>query len=68
MQEGNLLEMNKLGMRLSLELHCPVRLAANGKNVLVCKHGIPFSVSRLKENEDWSWTKRLHKEKINDTA
>jgi len=68
MQEGNLPEINRLGIRLSLELHCPVRLASNGMNVLVCKHDVPFSISRLKIDKDWFWAKELHKEKTNDTA
>jgi len=62
MQQGSFEEVNTLGSRLSLEIDCPVAWPRRDKNALTCKHGVIFSISRLRESKDWSWARRMHME------
>jgi len=64
MQEGRLPEVDVVAKRLSLEINCILRLPAFGKNVLVCGHGVPFSITRLRESSDWTWAKDRHDKAI----
>ena len=60
MQEGSLVEIDAIARKLSLEIHCALRLPEFNRSVLVCHHGLAFSIPRLKESPDWSWAKKEH--------
>jgi len=60
MQEGRLSEVDAIAKRLSLEIHCALRMPERDRTVLVCSHGIAFSIPRLQESDDWSWAKEEH--------
>lgn len=60
MQEGSFVEIDTVAKRLSLELHCALRLPERDRTILVCSHGVAFSISRLQGSSDWSWAKEEH--------
>ena len=65
MQEGTSPEVDTIAKKLSLELSCTLRLSDLYKAILVCSHGIWFSVTRLKSNANWAWAKTKHDKAIN---
>jgi len=52
-------ELDILGRRLSLEIHCPVTYPGYDKNGFTCKHDIFFPLYVLKGG-DWAWARREH--------
>ena len=60
--EDKFSEINSLGSRLSLEVHCAIRFPAHDKNMFVCEHGKTFPLFRLQGSQDWSWTRKEHEE------
>ncbi|KKM99440.1 hypothetical protein LCGC14_1147770 [marine sediment metagenome] len=58
-------EISGLGVRLSIEIGCPVRYPAYDKGIFECKCGIPFPVFVLK-GDRWDEVRRLHKEGKNE--
>lgn len=60
MQEGRFSEVDVIAKRLSLEIHCALRFPERNRTVLVCNHGVVFSISRLQESSDWSWARKEH--------
>jgi len=67
MQPDSLSEINKLGSRLSILLHCPIRFPAFDKNIFACEHGMPIPLYRLLGNNDWSSIKKEHDEWMSNT-
>ncbi len=65
MQEGTLGEVDKLGMRLSVEVNCVIRLSGYGKDIFICNHGVEFPIAKLKENSNWAWAKLEHDKATN---
>jgi len=61
MQSNSYRELMELGSKLSLEIGCPVRFPAGGKNVFECKCGVRFPVYMVKAG-DWDKIRKLHKE------
>lgn len=60
MQEGTY-NIDNLATKLSTEIDCSIKYAGSiGKNVLICKCGVMFSVSRLSTSDDWSWARERH--------
>jgi len=60
MQEGSFSDVDVIARRLSLEINCSIRFPERGRTVLVCKHGVAFSMSRLRSSPGWSWSKEHH--------
>ena len=58
-QAGNLAELDPLGSRLSMEIHCPVHYPAYGKNIFECYCGVTFPLYLLKGG-DWEKVRELH--------
>ncbi len=53
-------EINALGLRLSKEINCAIKVAADGKKTFVCKHSIAFPFFALRGGVDWTWVKERH--------
>lgn len=66
MQQGISNNVDFIAKKLSLLLGCTIGLDSRGRNVFVCKHGIPFSISRLQDSDDWTWAKEKHKEETKE--
>lgn len=62
MQHGTFNDIDALGKELSRRIGCVIRRPAYGMNVLVCKCGVFFSISRLRTDNNWSWAEELHRE------
>lgn len=54
-----LVEVDELGTRLSLEIDCAVHYPAFGKHIFECKCGVLFPVYFLKYG-DWETVKKKH--------
>ena len=63
MQQGFQDDVDPIAKRLSIETRCSI-MFAEGKNLLVCKHGVLFSMSRLKDQNDWSLAITKHSEEV----
>lgn len=68
MQQGTIDDINKLGSRLSLEIHCGVRYPGFDKNIFVCNCGVVFPIYVLKGSDDWSWAREKHRKEGNTQA
>jgi len=53
------MEVDELGSRLSIVLHCPVHFPAFGKNLFECKCGVIFPLYLVKGG-DWNTMKEKH--------
>lgn len=60
MQQGTFNHIDYVAKKLVLLIDCTVGLDSRGRNVLVCRHGVPFSISRLQGSDDWAWAVEKH--------
>ncbi len=60
MEEGRFYDVYVMGEKLNLGIDCALRWLEHDRGNLVCKHGVAFSILRLRVTEDWSWTIELH--------
>jgi len=60
MQQGKWNEIDSLGGRLNKLLDCPVRFPGMGGYYMLCGHGMSISITKLLENDDWTWVKEKH--------
>ncbi len=63
MQQGFQDEVDHIARRLSLETHCTI-MHAEGRSLLICKHGVLFSMTRLQDPNDWDWVKPKHDKEV----
>ena len=61
MQGGFTYEIDRLGSKLSLQLHCPVHYPAFGKNLFECKCEVTFPVFMVRGG-DWEAIRKRHEE------
>jgi len=48
-QQG--IEVDELGKKLSLAIHCPIHYPAHDKNIFECKCGITFPIFLVKQQD-----------------
>lgn len=58
-QDNKFRELDRLGSRLSLEIHCPVHYPAFDKNMFECRCGVVFPIYMLKGG-DWDSIRQKH--------
>ena len=54
-------EIDFLGAKLSLEIHCPIHYPAYNKNLFECRCGVIFPLYVVR-SENWELVKRKHVE------
>ncbi len=57
-------EIDQLGSKLSIELHCPVHYPAYNKNIFECRCGVIFPLYVVKM-QDWKLIKQKHEDERN---
>ncbi len=57
-------EIDQLGSKLSIELHCPVHYPAYNKNIFECKCGVIFPLYVVKMR-DWKQIRQKHEDERN---
>jgi len=60
-QQGYTQEIDYLGAKLSIEIHCPVHYPAYNKNLFECRCGVIFPLYVVK-GEDWELIRKKHVE------
>jgi len=60
MQQGNINSVDAIGSRLSLLLHCGVKLPGFNQPNFICNCEISFSIDELRSSYDWDWAKEKH--------
>ncbi len=60
-QSGNLEEIDQLGSKLSVVIHCSVHFPAYNKNLFECHCGVVFPYYLLK-GDNWKLVKHKHEE------